>query len=108
MTDEELISIMGRMMHPEERRDLKLAQSDRARLLAEVERLRKLLTSMHTRSILGADYAFAQLVSDEETERMFDSDPDPASDAVYWEVTDRALRSFAVALGVDLDALVPE
>jgi hypothetical protein len=106
MTDEELISIMGRMMHPEERRDLKRAQSDRAHLLAEVERLRKLLTSMHTRSILGE--AFAQLVSDEETERMFDSDPDPASDAVYWEITDRALRRFAVALGVDLDALVPE
>jgi hypothetical protein len=44
MTDEELNEIMGRMMHPKERRDITLAQSDRARLLAEVERLRKRLS----------------------------------------------------------------
>ena len=43
MTDEQIHEIMGRMMHPKERRDINLAQSDRALLLAEVERLRKLL-----------------------------------------------------------------
>jgi hypothetical protein len=46
MTDEELNEIMGRMMHPKERRDITLAQSDRARLLAEVERLRKRLSCL--------------------------------------------------------------
>ena len=40
MTDEQIHEIMNRMMHPKDRRDINLAQSDRAHLLAEVERLR--------------------------------------------------------------------
>lgn len=97
MTPEKIREILSRMLHPANRSDLRLAQSDRAHLLAEVERLR---------STLGE--AFAKLVSDEETERMFDSDPDPASDEVYWEISERALRQFAEAIGVDFGSLAPE
>ena len=53
MTDEQIREIMGRMMHPKERRDITLAQSDRARLLAEVERLRKRLS--RTRDTASGD-----------------------------------------------------
>jgi hypothetical protein len=52
--------------------------------------------------------AFTQLFTAEGTTRMWDSDPDTVGNEVYWEITDRALRRFAVALGVDLDGLVPE
>lgn len=92
MTPEKIKEILSRMLHPKDRRDINLAQSDRALLLAEVERLRR---------ILGE--AFVQLVSNEETERMFDSDPDPDCDEIYWEIPERALRQFAEVVRVDFD-----
>lgn len=92
MTDEHIHEILDRMMNPKDRWDINLAQSDRAHLLAEVERLRRTLGE-----------AFVQLVSNEETERMFDSDPDPDGDEIYWEISERALRQFAEVVRVDFD-----